>query len=113
VLIFFLSSEGVVSPPSTAVISSWTNGTTGFPDTPAQDANQTRMVDAASPQEAKNTTQVPEILIIELYLSAQSVFCVKKLCILLPRLTSEFLSGRRRSRSWSGCCGRWRTRTGR
>jgi hypothetical protein len=68
VLIFFLSSEGVVSPPSTAVISSWTNGTMGFPDTPAEDANQTGMVDAASPQEAKNTTQVPEILIIRVVL---------------------------------------------
>jgi hypothetical protein len=88
VLIFFLSSEGVVSPPSTAVIliSSWTNGTMGFTDTPAQDANQTSKVDVASPQEANNTAQVSEILITKLlYLFAQSVVCNCNSVFLLPR----------------------------
>jgi hypothetical protein len=67
VLIFFLSFEGVVSRPSTAVISSWSNGTMGFPDSPAQDANQTSRLEVASPQEANHTSQVSEILIIKLY----------------------------------------------
>ncbi|XP_047053418.1 uncharacterized protein At1g28695-like [Lolium rigidum] len=57
VLIFFLSSEGVVSRPSTAVISSWSNGTMGFPDSPAQDANQTSRLEVASPQEANHTSK--------------------------------------------------------
>ena len=67
VLLFFLSSAGIGAGPSTAGISSWSNGTMGFSVPPAQEASQTTKVEVAASREANHTAQVSEILITKLY----------------------------------------------